>query len=334
MNSLIEKALGLARHVPVFPCGANKRPCIPKAEGGRGFHDATQEPNEAARLFSHPNARLIATPTGPQSGFDALDVDPRATGDSWLRVHANDLPATRTHATRSGGRHFLFAHATGVVNSEGRIHAGIDVRGEGGFIIWWPAHGCAVLSDAPIVPWPAWLLAPGLARPKLAARPVGSSVGSVGGSGGASDDAAVQAFVDRVLDGVRRARDGEKHRVLRDAARLLGGVADQAGFADQTAAQWLLDALPASVRDWENARRTALWGLARGRETPVEPPEAPVTPDQARAIARVAYRALRVGAGAVAWPEARDFAGSIGVGPQGARNIFDHCVRTQTGGTP
>jgi hypothetical protein len=111
----------------------------------------------------------------------------------------------------------------------------------------------------------------------------------------------------------------------------LGGVADRAGFADATAAQWLLDALPASVRDWENARRTALWGLAQGRQHPVALAEAPVTREQARAISRVAYRLLHLGhSPAEVWPDVRAFADQIGVGPQGARNVFDHCVRTQT----
>jgi hypothetical protein len=38
--------------------------------------------------------------------------------------------------------------------SAGRIVRGIDVRGVGGFIVWWPAAGFPVLRDAPIAPWP------------------------------------------------------------------------------------------------------------------------------------------------------------------------------------
>jgi hypothetical protein len=39
-----------------------------------------------------------------------------------------------------------------------------DTRSAGGYLIWWPATGLPVLLDAPLAPWPEWLLA-GL-RPK------------------------------------------------------------------------------------------------------------------------------------------------------------------------
>jgi hypothetical protein len=43
-------------------------------------------------------------------------------------------------------------------NSAGRISEGVDVRADGGFIIWWPRQKLRVLSDAKIAPWPEWLL--------------------------------------------------------------------------------------------------------------------------------------------------------------------------------
>ncbi len=331
MPVLTDRALALARRgLPVFPCAASKQPCIARHEGGRGFHDATTEPHEVIRLFAHSAARLIGVPTGARSGIDVLDIDPRHGGHLWEAENRARLPETRIHATRSGGRHRLLTHANGVVNSEGRIAPGVDVRGAGGYVIWWPAHGCTVLSDAPVAAWPPWLLVPGQALADAKPRPVSSSVGCLAASAATATERAVRAFVARTLDTVRRAPDGQKHHILRAAARLLGGVAHCGGFSDEAAAEWLLAALPASVRDWENARRTALWALARGREAPVEPPEAPVTAEEARAIARVAYRALALGhTPADMWPDVRAFADQLGVGPHGARNILEHCNRTR-----
>jgi hypothetical protein len=99
-------------------------------------------------------------PTGHVSGLDVLDLDiPRhPEARTWLVEHMAALSPTRQHATRSGGLHVLFRHADGVRNSAGRLAPGVDVRGEGGYAIWWPASGCAVLCDAPPSPWPQWLL--------------------------------------------------------------------------------------------------------------------------------------------------------------------------------
>lgn len=71
--------------------------------------------------------------------------------------HCTYLPRTRTHATRSGGLHMLFRHREGMRNSASRIAEGIDVRGDGGYIIWWPAAGLDIVDRSPAAQWPAWL---------------------------------------------------------------------------------------------------------------------------------------------------------------------------------
>jgi hypothetical protein len=81
-------------------------------------------------------------------------------------------------------------------------------------------------------------------------------------------------------------------------ALLLGGIAEQAGFTDESAVRLLLDALPSGVKDWRTAEKTAAWGLEHGRARPIDIPDRPdaKTPDPRRKeTARAAFRLLRMG---------------------------------------
>lgn len=155
-DSILDIALDLAdRGIPVFPCLAGtKAPAIPRDEG-RGFLDASIDPVEIRRMFAYPGAALIGVPTGAASGLDVVDLDPRHGSDAWTDV--SRLPDTRTHATRSGGRHLLFLATPGLRSSASRIAPGVDVRAEGGYVIYWPAHGCARNDTLP-QPMPDWLV--------------------------------------------------------------------------------------------------------------------------------------------------------------------------------
>jgi hypothetical protein len=85
-----------------------------------------------------------------------LDVD--VEGLAWFEEHRRLIfPKTRLHRTRSGGLHLLFRHHVGLRCSAGRIAPGVDVRGDGGFVIWWPREGFGVEGREP-APWPDWLL--------------------------------------------------------------------------------------------------------------------------------------------------------------------------------
>jgi P4 family phage/plasmid primase-like protien len=97
-------------------------------------------------------------------------------------------------------------------------------------------------------------------------RPVTSGAAYVPAS-----DARLEGFRQSVLDSLRRsAVDGQKHTALRNAALALGGIQVAAGFTDAQAVQWLMDALPATVADWNAAKATAAWGLQEGRQKPLE----------------------------------------------------------------
>jgi hypothetical protein len=84
---------------------------------------------------------LVGVPTGKPSGIFVLDIDSvkHPEADEWLERYAPYIPDTRQHRTQSGGLHLLFRHRDGLRNSEGKLHKGVDTRGEGGYIVWWPA---------------------------------------------------------------------------------------------------------------------------------------------------------------------------------------------------
>ena len=104
---------------------------------------ATTDPDQIRTWWTAKPDAGVAIATGAQSGIWVLDVDvvDDKTGDETLRdleaVHG-PLPATKTSITGSGGVHYLFQWPDGadIRNSAGtRLGSGLDVRGDGGFIV-------------------------------------------------------------------------------------------------------------------------------------------------------------------------------------------------------
>jgi hypothetical protein len=89
-----------------------------------------------------------------------IDVDPQHGGDAWLSANKSRLPPTLTHKTPSGGAHFLFRDPpeAEIRNSQGRIAAGVDVRGTGGYVIVPPSTGYSVTHNGALAEMPQWLI--------------------------------------------------------------------------------------------------------------------------------------------------------------------------------
>ena len=269
---LTQNALALAADgLPVFPCSNKKLPCILRSDGGHGHLDASTDPTEVIRLFSHAGAKLIGVPCGPRSGFDVVDIDPRHDGHVWEEKNLHRLPETRCHRTGSGGRHYVFKHAPGMRNSEGKIAPGVDVRGDGGYVVFPPSAGYSIESDVDPADWPDWLLP--VAMPASKTSHVRPDVKPQ-----KRTDQLVyryQRYVEKLLENVSSAPEGRKHDVLRNTALALGGILAAAGISHADAHAMLIQALPDSVVDWENAKRTAEWGLKEGEGKPWEIPDRP-----------------------------------------------------------
>jgi hypothetical protein len=126
--------------LPIFPCLANKKPA-----SRHGFKDATADPAAIRELWRSHWGPLVGLSTGERSGLDVLDID--LDGLSWFRRNSGRLPLTRMHETRSGGRHLFFRHRLGLRCSTSKIARGVDVRADGGYVIWWPATSGPVLCE-------------------------------------------------------------------------------------------------------------------------------------------------------------------------------------------
>jgi hypothetical protein len=202
-----EKALALAdAGVAVFPCNDKKRPMI---EGG--FKNASTDPALIKEWFRRPDT-LIGVPTGKR--FVVIDFDLQHVPAQLAYARAN-LPLTRNHTTRSGGRHLLFRPDDRVGCTAGKLWPNVDTRGKGGYIIWWPAEGLDVLHRNVLAEIPEWIIKKlNPPAPKFEpVRPV--TVQSTG----------------RQLDGIVRtiatAKQGERNGVLFWGACRLSELADQ-----------------------------------------------------------------------------------------------------------
>jgi Bifunctional DNA primase/polymerase, N-terminal/Primase C terminal 2 (PriCT-2) len=109
-----------------------------------GFKDATTDQKTISRWWrEYPDAG-IGMPTGSASGFIVIDVDLKNGRDGRLALaelrHLAPLPKTRTALTPSGGKHLYFEDPGGIRSSTDKLGVGLDVRGDGGYVVLPPSH--------------------------------------------------------------------------------------------------------------------------------------------------------------------------------------------------
>src|SRR6516165_1457115 len=141
------------RAVHCFPCGTNKKPTTP-----HGFKDACADLAGIERLWRERPGPLVGVRSGQVSGVSVIDVDPRRNGNQWYEHHRNQLPTTRVHQTQSDGLHLLYQYAPELPNTVDRIASGIETINDNRYFIWWPAAGYKILVDAPLAPFPQFIL--------------------------------------------------------------------------------------------------------------------------------------------------------------------------------
>jgi len=165
----LDRALALVgRKVPVFPCrnlpgnADDKKP-----HTLHGFKDASIDPVVITQWWQRYPDALIGVPTGERFVVLDLDLAKHVEALKWYEDNRDRLPRTRIHVTRSGGRHLLFEPHSAIKNTTSKIERGVDTRGAGGYIIWWPAEGLPVLHSGNVTEVPEWLADLMPRRPKI-----------------------------------------------------------------------------------------------------------------------------------------------------------------------
>jgi hypothetical protein len=118
--------------IPVEPRG--KRPLVRWQVYQHRLPDAT----EVAEWFRRWPDANIAVVTGVVSGVVVLDLDPRHGADASLQEleHQHGLITETVEArTGGGGRHLYFAHPGGMLHNRVGLAPGVDLRGDGGYVV-------------------------------------------------------------------------------------------------------------------------------------------------------------------------------------------------------
>jgi len=125
----------------VFPVKPDKTPYV---KGG--FKSATNDFNEAVKMFSNYSDALIGVATGAISGIEVLDIDVKKQedgtpklGEKVIEVLQNDygsLPKTLAQRTPSGGLHLFFKRRENKpMKTKIDLLPGLDVRADGAYVV-------------------------------------------------------------------------------------------------------------------------------------------------------------------------------------------------------
>ncbi len=303
-DPMLDVALSYIQNgIPVFPCRAGDVEVIDNATGeisvlpakapmiSNGLKGATLTERIIRAWWDEKRhgGAMVGIPTGERSGIFVLDIDMHRDTDgnlidgkaalAELEVANGAMPATATVRTAGGGLHYYFKHVDGVRN-RGALSKGLDVRGEGGFVIAagsvttdgrsyeWLDHdgeGLPAVADAP--QWLLDLILP----PPVTVSPSDWSYRAEG------HDHYVAAAMESELAQLASTTEGSRGEQVNASAFSLGQLVG-AGALDRTEAErGLFDAALANgvvAKDGEKEIRLKIKrGLDAGMRQPRQMPE-------------------------------------------------------------
>ncbi|MCT3010459.1 DNA primase, partial [Propionibacterium freudenreichii] len=124
------------RGVPVFPCAPGGKRPIPE----RSFHEASLDGRQVELWWRERPRANLALPTGAASGVVVVDVDVHGVNGhiALARAARSGMlsESLATVSTPTGGRHLYFPADPEREQRSWQVgRAGIDFRGDGGYII-------------------------------------------------------------------------------------------------------------------------------------------------------------------------------------------------------
>ena len=259
------KTLGWAVH----PVNIEKKPT---SKNGR--NDATKDEPTIKQFFC--NGAQIGVATGEESGLFVLDIDldeKRGINGyetlSYLEEVHGKLPHTPCQKTGRGGKQYLFKYVDGLKNSTGKIGAGIDTRGQGGYIVVAPSRNTNgpytwVVSprDTPLADVPEWLIE--------ALRETEKPQETHTAPGG-EDRPYCLKMLGQAMAKCATAAEGTKHDTLLKMARWMGGFVPALSETEIEDTLW--NAVALRAEDEQGARKTIRDGIEYGKSKPLPVPE-------------------------------------------------------------
>jgi len=258
-------------------CSCGKADCPSPAKHPRvpnGLNDASSDPKDVRAWWGRWPAANVGVRTGAASGIVVVDVDSYRGGEDGLaelQQEHGPLPETLTANTGGGGRHLVYAHpGPGCeVRNKAGLAQGVDLRGDGGYIVAPPSVHVTggmyawVEPRAAIAPLPAWLREPRRDKPAERALPPISD---------ASEHPWVKAAFEGELDELRRAQQGTRNHQLNQAAFNLGQLVPHALSRSDVEAALHTTAIGVGLTEAET-RATIKSGIEAGMAQPRAIPE-------------------------------------------------------------
>lgn len=324
MSNIIEAALRLAAEgLSVFPCGSNKQAIVKWKEA------ATTDADRIRVMFGASSAVMIGVPTGyANGGIVAVDIDkdadPTKDGVAWFDANLAALGDTRMHSTKSGGYHLIYRMPDGVEirNSASKLAPGVDIRGEGGYVVWPPSEGYSLANEADVAELPEFIV-------EALRKPVAAAPKTVTSSLEEKHEKYVQRAIDSELANVMRAANGTRNEALNKAAFALGQFVGAGMVTRSTIEAELTRAASGAGMDEreDGISATIKSGLEAGMRQPREMPES-VKPEvteeihpAARLITKANIRAVTAGRSKVFPPGIMELDGAL-------KLLVDHIVST------
>lgn len=298
-EAMQEAALAHARlGFRIFPVSPrDKRPLVK----GWGSEASAEETQVSAWWSRWPHA-MIGLPTGAANGLWVLDLDVDAekgldgnTSFMELEVAHGAIDIDVCATTPRGGTHLFFrwdaAHPVhNSVGGHGGVAPGIDVRGEGGFVVIAPsvrddarayAWVNAPLGEADLTDAPDWLYAL-MEKPVLSKSPPSAGEAkSISSCPAPTDDpligrkrAYAMAALEREAEAVASSAEGGRNHRLNVAANAIGNFVGEEILAEAQVREALTAAALQAGLSVGEIGRTLTSGLKAGRTKPARwPPE-------------------------------------------------------------